>query len=68
MFMGIARSTDGPKTVGAYLWIEVDDWSKLEKKLIYGPYIHHCVGIYEDVIPVLQEACRYIPELTADLV
>lgn len=68
MFMGSARSTDGPKTVGAYLWIEVDDWSKWEKKLIYGPYIHHCVGIYEDVIPVLQEACRYIPELTADLV
>lgn len=66
MFMGEARGTTGPKTVGAYLWIEVDDWSKWENKLIYGPYIHHCVGVHADVIPVLQEACRYIPELTAD--
>ena len=25
-----------------------------------GPYIHHCVGIHEDVVPVLYEACKYI--------
>ena len=25
-----------------------------------GPYIHHCVGIHKDVVPVLYEACKYI--------
>jgi len=68
LFLGKARGTEGPKTVGSYLWIEVDDWSKWEKKLIYGPYIHHCVGIHDNVVPILEEACRYIPELTPDLV
>ena len=66
MFLGRAEGIPGPKTVGAYLWIEVDDWSKWEKKLIYGPYIHHCVGIYRDVKDVLEEACRYIPGLRPD--
>ena len=60
MFMGQARGTEGPRTVGAYLWIEVDDWSKWERKLIYGPYVHHCVGIHDDVVPVLYEACKYL--------
>lgn len=68
LFLGNAKGTQGPKTVGAYLWIEVDDWSKWEKKLIYGPYIHHCVGIHAEVVSVLQEACRYIPNLSPDLV
>lgn len=68
LFLGNAKGTQGPKTVGAYMWIEVDDWSKWEKKLIYGPYIHHCVGIHANVVPVLQEACRYIPYLNPDLV
>lgn len=52
--------------MGSYVWVKVDDWSKWEKKLIYGPYIHHCVGIYQDVRGVLQEACRYIPGLQPD--
>ena len=66
IFLGRAKGIPGPKTVGAYLWIEVDDWSKWEKKLIYGPYIHHCVGIYRDVKDVLEEACRYFPGLRPD--
>lgn len=68
LFLGNAKGTEGPKTVGAYLWIEVDDWSKWEEKLIYGPYVHHCVGIHSDVVPVLKEACRYIPGLACDVV
>ena len=64
--MGAAEAVDGPVTVGSYVWVKVDDWSKWEKKLIYGPYIHHCVGIYQDVRGVLQEACRYIPGLQPD--
>lgn len=67
LLLGNAKSTDGPKTVGAYLWIEVDDWSRWEQKLIYGPYIHHCIGIYANVAPVLKEACRYIPYLEPDM-
>lgn len=66
LFMGTAEAVDGPVTVGSYVWMKVDDWSKWEKKLIYGPYIHHCVGIYQDVRNVLQEACRYIPGLQPD--
>lgn len=66
LFLGNASGTTGPKTVGAYLWIEVDDWSKWEEKLIYGPYVHHCVGIHARVVPILKEACRYIPGLAAD--
>ncbi len=31
-----------------------------------GPYIHHCVGIHTDVVPVLYEACKYIG-VTPDL-
>ncbi|WP_343208191.1 fucose isomerase [Anaerolentibacter hominis] len=67
MFLGRAKAIDGPYTKGSYVWIEVDDWDKWEKKLIYGPYIHHCVGIYADVLPILEEACRYLP-VKADLV
>lgn len=66
LFLGNAKGTEGPKTVGAYLWIEVDDWSRWEEKLIYGPYVHHCVGIHAEVVPILKEACRYIPGLKAD--
>lgn len=67
LFLGNAIGTEGPATVGAYVWIEVDDWSRWEKKLIFGPYIHHCIGIHANVVPVLQEACRYLPGLLPDL-
>ncbi|MDY3026535.1 MAG: fucose isomerase [Candidatus Faecivicinus sp.] len=68
LLLGKAQGISGPKTVGAYLWMEVDDWSLWEKKLIYGPYIHHCVGIYRDIRDILEEACRYIPGLEPDRV
>jgi len=28
--------------------------------------VHHSVGIHQDVIPILYEACSYIPGLTPD--
>lgn len=68
LFMGKAQAVDGPKTVGAYVWVEVDDWKKWEYRLIYGPYIHHCAGIYEEVREPLIEACRYIEGLETDVV
>jgi len=67
LLMGHARGIEGPKTIGTYLWVEVENWSRLEHKLVTGPYVHHAVGIHGDVIPVLYEACKYIPGLVPDL-
>ena len=39
---------------------------RLEAKIVEGPYIHHCVGIHKDVVPVLYEACKYMG-ITPDL-
>ena len=60
LFVENAAGTDGPPTGGNYLWIETNDWPAWERKLVCGPYIHHCVGIHKDVVPVLYEACKYI--------
>lgn len=61
-----ARGIKGPSSAGTYLWIEVDNWVKLEEKLVTGPYVHHCVGVHENIIPIVYEACKYIPELQPD--
>ena len=60
LLMGNAVGVEGPKCMGTYLWIEVDNIKRLEAKLVEGPYIHHCVGIHKDILPVLYEACKYI--------
>ena len=46
----------------------MDDWIKWERKLVEGPYVHHCVGIHANVIPVLYEASKYIKGFKLDLV
>ena len=69
MLMGTAKGIDGPYTKGTYLWVEVENWKRLEAKLVEGPYIHHCVGIHKNVVPVLYEACKYLgiqPDLYDD--
>ena len=68
LFATRGKGVDGPMSRGTYLWTEFKDWEEVEKKLIYGPYIHHIAGVYEDVIPVLEEACKYIPGLTPDFI
>jgi len=68
IFLGEAKGTDGPYTRGTYLWIEVDDWPRWEQRFIYGPYIHHVIGVHAQVVPILHEACKYIPGLEPDLV
>lgn len=60
LLLGNAKGVNGPKGMGTYLWIEVDNIKRLEAKIVEGPYIHHCVGIHEDVVPVLYEACKYL--------
>ena len=58
--LGQGRGTTGPHTVGAYLWFEVEDWTRWERKFIYGPYIHHVAGMHGQAAPILYEACKYI--------
>ena len=60
ILLGNAKGVDGPKCMGTYLWIEVDNIKRLEAKIVEGPYIHHCVGIHKNVVPILYEACKYI--------
>lgn len=66
LLLGRAKGIDGPYTKGTYVWVEVENLKRLEAKLVEGPYIHHCVGIHKDVVPVLYEACKYIG-ITPDL-
>ncbi len=60
MLLGNAKGIPGPYTKGTYLWVEVENLKRLEDKLVCGPYIHHCVGIHKNVVPILYEACKYI--------
>lgn len=60
MLMGNAEGVDGPYTKGTYVWVKVNNWKRLEDKIVCGPYIHHCVGVHMDIVPVLYEACKYI--------
>ena len=60
LLLGHAKGVDGPKGMGTYLWVEVDNIKRLEAKIVEGPYIHHCVGIHKDIVPILYEACKYI--------
>ncbi len=66
LLLGNAKGIPGPYTKGTYLWVEVQNLKRLEAKLVEGPYIHHCVGIHENVVPVLYEACKYMG-ITPDL-
>jgi hypothetical protein len=60
LFADEGRAIDGPGTDGNYVWLETNDWPAWERKLIYGPYIHHVVGAYGNYKDILHEACRYI--------
>ncbi len=66
LLLGHAKGIGGPKGMGTYLWVEVDNIKRLEAKIVEGPYIHHCTGIHRDVVPVLYESCKYMG-IKADL-
>ncbi len=59
-FVGAGESVEGPATNGNYVWLKVDDWVKWEKKFVYGPYIHHVVGVFGDYRAEMLDACRYL--------
>ena len=60
---GEGHTIPGPYTQEFYTWMEVDSWPAWERKLIEGPYIHHCSCSYGHCADVLKEAVRYIPGL-----
>ena len=60
LLLGTAKGIAGPKCMGTYLWVEVANIKRLEEKIVTGPYIHHCVGIHKNIVPILYEACKYI--------
>ncbi len=63
---GTCESAQGPYTFGTYLWARFKNLSAWEKKLIYGPYIHHMAEIEGDYTAELREFCKYVPNLTPD--
>ncbi|MFO7955729.1 MAG: L-fucose/L-arabinose isomerase family protein [Candidatus Brocadiia bacterium] len=58
--MGHVRGCDGPETRGTYVWVEAENWPLWEERLIYGPYIHHIVGIHGKLVPALYEGMKYL--------
>lgn len=66
LLAGKAVTTDGPVTNGNYVWVEVDNWPKWERKLVCGPYIHHIACVYGNYTSAVEEACKYIEDLNFD--
>ena len=60
LFADEGKAVDGPWTDGNFVWLETNDWPAWERKLIYGPYIHHVIGVYGNYREIMHEACRYI--------
>lgn len=60
LFADEAHTTAGPSTDSSYVWMEVDDWKKWERKFMYGPYIHHVSAAHGKYAAALREACRYL--------
>ena len=61
LLAGSAHTCPGPLTNGNYVWAEVDDWPRWERKLVCGPYIHHVACVYGDYTDAIEEACKYLP-------
>lgn len=61
LLAGSAHTCQGPLTNGNYVWAEVDDWPRWERKLVCGPYIHHVACVYGDYVSAIEEVCKYLP-------
>ena len=59
---------DGPKTFGTYMWAEFEDWAKLERKIIEGPYIHHMTEIPGNYVEYLKEFTKYFDDIEFDTI
>lgn len=61
--VGEGHSVAGPDTQNNYVWMEVDNWPRWERKIIEGPFIHHCAMAYGHLAEAVVEACRFVPGL-----
>lgn len=61
LLCGQAQTCDGPQTNGNYVWVEVDDWTRWERILVTGPYIHHVAAVYGDYADAVRQAAAYLP-------
>ena len=61
-------TTEGPATIGTYLWADFGDMAKVERKLIEGPYIHHMTEVKGGFEDVIREFCKYVPNLEFDTI
>jgi len=61
--VGEGRTTDGPYTREVYCWMETGDWPAWERRLIQGPYVHHCSAVYGKHAAALEKGARLIPSL-----
>ena len=68
LFADQVAGCEGPVTNGNYIWVETGNWPAWEKKLMYGPYIHHLVGIHGSYAAVLKESCKYLKAVRHDSV
>jgi L-fucose isomerase-like protein len=64
--VGEARTIDGPFTQEFYTWMKVHNWPAWEQRLIRGPYAHHASFIFEHCADVLEEAARFLPQLSLE--
>jgi len=63
--VGEGESMDGPHTQNNYVWMKVSDWSRWERALIEGPFIHHVAMAYGNVGEALVESCRFVEGIEA---
>lgn len=66
LLCGTYDTVSGPYTFGTHMWAQFKDLSKIEKKLINGPYIHHMSELYGDYADILEEFCKYFSNLEFD--
>lgn len=66
LLSGISHTVEGPLTNGNYVWVEVDNWPRWEKKLVCGPYIHHTAVVYGNYVKAIKEACKYLDGIEFD--
>lgn len=64
--LGHGRTVKGPYTQEYYAWMQVDNWPVWERKLIFGPYMHHYSFVYGHLSEVLEDAARFVPGLAVD--
>lgn len=67
LFIGEGHTTVGPATTGTYVWLKTENMDRWEYKLVTGPYIHHCSGVYGHVAHILYAATKYMPGVQPEL-